>query len=256
MCLLFQPAISFTVSIFWCWQVAFFAAWESPVLVISVKGLLWVPRGPVRMMSEKQFLQQFNRVLTESLLSELSRTHAFAEIWTERNSSWRVHSQIWRDWVEDKWGALVCSMVWLMVSNPVQCAHSKMMVVGSQARSSVTHTDVVHCRSLQLKGQTLMGTCHWCRLGTYQGILTHQIHPPSSATCPVCCTSSVAVTHWNTWSTTHSWPRKSHSHYHSIEIGLNVLLWGATEGQQAKNWNLMRKRSWRDFLRGWTKCHD
>lgn len=101
-----------------------------------------------------------------------------------------------------------------MVSNPAQYAHSKIMVVSWQTRCSVTHTDVVHYRSLQLKGQTLMGTCHWCRLGTYQGISTRRIHPPSSATCRVCCTSSAAVTHWNTWSTTHSWPRKSYSYNH------------------------------------------
>lgn len=108
----------------------------------------------------------------------------------------------------------MCSVEWLMVSNPAQYAHSKIMVVSWQTRCSVTHTDVVRCRSLQLKGQTLMGTCHWCRLGTYQGISTRRIHPPSSATCRVCCTSSAAVTHWNTWSTTHSWPRKSYSYNH------------------------------------------
>lgn len=75
----------------------------------------------------------------------------------------------------------------------------------------VLHWSCCCCRSPRPKDPMRMGTCPWCRLGTYQGILTPLIHPQSSATCQVYCTCSAAATRWNTWSTTHSSPRESHS---------------------------------------------
>lgn len=107
------------------------------------------------------------------------------------------------------WGLVRCISMLSGLADDIK-PYSKKMLVGYQARrTSVTYTDVVRCRSPRLKDPMLMGTCHWCRLETYQGILTRLIPPPSSATCQVCYTSSAAVTRWNTWSTTHSWPRKS-----------------------------------------------
>lgn len=87
-----------------------------------------------------------------------------------------------------------------------QCVYSQTAVV-----RSLTNIDDVACRSPQHKEQMHMGTCHWCRLETYQGTLTLQIPPLSSAICQVCYTSSAAVTLWNTWSTTRSWHRKPNS---------------------------------------------
>lgn len=69
-----------------------------------------------------------------------------------------------------------------------------------------------------------MGICHWYKLETYQDTSTHQIHPPSSAICQVCYISSAAVTRWNTWSTTHSWPRKSLHFLTWFECGLVVQI--------------------------------
>lgn len=93
-------------------------------------------------------------------------------------------------------GALIpqCSFLW----------NSPLMAPGD-----ITQTGVVRLRSLQLKGPMPTGTCPWFRLATFLATLTRQTHPPSSATCLVCCTSSAAVTRWSTWSTTLSWPRKS-----------------------------------------------
>lgn len=99
-------------------------------------------------------------------------------------------------------------------------------------------------RSRQLKGRMLMGTCRWCRLGTYQGISTRQIHPPSSATCPGCCTSSAAVTRWNTWSTTHSWPRESQAHFYHICIFKHAIIkWSPKRPQNLKNNPFLRRKT-------------
>lgn len=90
------------------------------------------------------------------------------------------------------------------INTPVFLWNSPSMVPGD-----VTQTGVVRLRSPQLKDPTPTGTCPWFRLATFLATLTPRTLPPSSATCLVCCTSSVAVTRWSTWSTTPSWPRKS-----------------------------------------------
>lgn len=67
---------------------------------------------------------------------------------------------------------------------------------------------ILCCRFPRLRGLMLMGTSHWCRLGTYQGTSIHQIPQLSLATCQVCSTNSAVATLWNTWWTIHSWLRK------------------------------------------------
>lgn len=96
---------------------------------------------------------------------------------------------------------------------PARCIHTPVFLGTSplMARGNMTQIGVVRPRSRQLKGPTPTGTCPWSRLATFRATLTPQTRPPSSATCRVCCTSSAAATRWNTWSTTPSWPRKSHA---------------------------------------------
>lgn len=130
-----------------------------------------------------------------------------------------------------------CSCIWSLL--PVRRVPLKLSFDGH-----ITQTGFVHLRSLQLTGPTLMGTCPWFRLATFPATSTHQTRPPSSATCLACCTSSVAVTRWNIWSTTPSWPRKSRAPLISDAFGgrcvrvLRGLVGWGKDDANGKKWNV------------------
>lgn len=163
----------------------------------------------------------YSRVESESLSGA---SHLAAAPSLTRNSFWRVSPQIWEGLSR---GLVPCIS---MLRATADALHEIIALRFACWELCYPHRWRSPRRSRQLKGQMLMGTCRWCRLGTYQGISTRQIHPPSSATCPGCCTSSAAVTRWNTWSTTHSWPRESQAHFDHMCIFKNAIVkWTKTQ---------------------------
>lgn len=138
----------------------------------------------------------------------------------------------------------VCSHIQSLFS--ARCINTAVFLWNSplMAPGDIAQTGVVRLRSLQLKGPMPTGTCLWSRLATFLATLTHQTHPPSSATCLVCCTSSVAVIRWNTWSTIPSWPRKSLVPFISDApdgrcVGvLRSLVWWGNDDANGTKWNV------------------